>query len=147
MIMLQLTVHHLFCKFHQHHKYLQPAAAGRRLALSRVLTVVFGVIQAGLAVAAARLSESVVDDALAIAGFVAGPLLGVFALGMFTRKTGSRDAVFGMCAGLAVLGFIKFGTNIAWPWYALIGSGTTFAAGWILSQIMPAITKAANEQH
>ena len=69
----------------------------------RLLTVVFGVVQAGLAMAAASLSTSVVMDALAIAGFVAGVLLGVFALGTFTRHASEVSAVAGMIAGLAVL--------------------------------------------
>lgn len=124
-----------------------PAAAGRRLAFSRVLTVVFGIVQAGLALAAARMSRSVVDDALAIASFVAGPMLGVFALGVFTRRTVGWQAVSGMAGGLAVLGYVKFGTDVAWPWYALIGSATTFAVGWTLSLMMPADLEETHEQN
>jgi SSS family transporter len=122
-----------------------PANVGRRLALSRMLTVVFGVIQAGLAGAAARLSTSVVMDALAIAGFVAGALLGVFALGLFTRRTGEWAALLGMSAGLAILGVVKFSTEIAWPWYALIGSTTTFAVGTALGVAMPMTSKETND--
>jgi SSS family transporter len=110
-------------------------SAHRRLARTRVLTVVFGVIQAGLALGAALVSESVVNDALAIASFIAGPMLGVFALGVFTRKTDTRTAVCGMCTGLAVLAVVRFQTDVAWPWYALIGSTTTFAVGWTLAWV------------
>lgn len=100
-----------------------------RLGRVRLLTVVFGVIQGALALGAARLSTSVVMDALAIAGFVAGVLLGVFALGTFTRRGSEASAIAGMIGGLAVLSFVKFETDIAWPWYAVIGSVTTLGTG------------------
>lgn len=69
-------------------------------------------------------------DVLAIAGFSAGVMLGVFGLGLLTRRSGPIDAAFGMLAGLCVLTFLKLETTVAWPWYPLIGSVTTFAAGW-----------------
>ncbi len=114
-----------------------PATARRRLALSRAFTVVFGIIRAVLAIVAARLSQSVVMDALAIAGFASGVMLGVFCLGQFTRRPGQWAAVAGMLAGLMVLSFVKFQTTIAWPWYALIGSVTTFIVGWGISRLLP----------
>jgi SSS family transporter len=118
-----------------------PATARRRLALSRAFTALFGAVQAGLAVAAARLSQSVVMDALAIAGFTAGVMLGVFGLGLFTRRAGQWAAVAGMVSGMGVLGFIKLGTTITWPWYPLIGSVVTFAVGWGCGRIMPQRTR------
>ncbi len=114
-----------------------PEVARRRLMFSRGFTIVFGVIQAGLAIVAARLSPSVVMDALAIAAFTAGVMLGVFCLGLFTRRPGQWSAVVGMLTGLTVLSMIKFQTTIAWPWYPLIGSLTTFFAGWGLSWLIP----------
>jgi len=100
-----------------------------RMRRVRWLTVMFGMIQAGLAIVAAELSSSVVMDALAIAGFTAGTLLGVFALGTFTTRAGQGAAICGMLAGLLVLTGVKFFTNIAWPWYAIIGGATTFGVG------------------
>ncbi len=44
----------------------------RAVAISKRLTVVFGVIQIGIAIGAQYLVQSVVNDALAIAGFAAG---------------------------------------------------------------------------
>lgn len=115
----------------------RPEMTRRRLMLSRGFTIVFGAIQAGLAIVAARLSQSVVMDALAIAGFTAGVMLGVFCLGLFTRRPGQWSAVIGMLAGLTVLSIVKFQTAIAWPWYPLIGSLTTFLFGWAVSSFIP----------
>lgn len=113
------------------------ATNARWLLRVRGLTIGFGILQAGLAIAAARLSTSVVTDALAIAGFVAGALLGVFALGTWAPRCGQVAAACGMLAGLAGLCLIKYQTDIAWPWYAIIGSTTTFAVGWMVSLFVP----------
>ncbi len=105
----------------------------RLLGVSRILTVVFGVLQIGIGIGASYLSTSVVGDALAIAGFTAGILLGVFALGIFTTRANELGALAGMLAGILVLTAIKFGTSVAWPWYAVAGSITTFAIGYFAS--------------
>ena len=114
------------------------------LVVSRVLTIVFGVIQIAVGIAASQISRSVVGDALAIAGFTAGILLGIFALGILTKRTNQRGALTGIVAGIAVLSFVKFGTSTAWTWYAIIGAVTTFTVGYCCSLIMA--TPAENTQ-
>ena len=104
-----------------------------QLLLSRLLTLVFGVLQIGLAIAAIHLERSVIDNALAIAGFSSGILVGVFALGVLTRRVGQKSAMIGMLEGTMVLGMVKFWTPIAWPWYAPIGAAATICFGLIAS--------------
>ena len=103
---------------------------------SRLLTVFFGLIQIGIGIAGKYLAEPVVNNVLAIAGFTAGLLLGVFALGAFTRSVGQRGAFVGLTFGLAVLIGVLFGTEIAWAWYAAIGAVTTFGTGLIASRLL-----------
>ena len=76
---------------------------------------------------------------LAIVGFAAGILLGAFALGLFTRRVGQTAAIIGMLGGLATLCWVKFGTAMAWPWFAVIGSTTTFVIGWLVSLLRPSV--------
>jgi SSS family transporter len=118
----------------------------RQLLFSQLLTVIFGVVQMGVAVAAAAFSQSVVNDALSIAGFTAGILFGVFLLGLLPWRISPAGAVTGMLAGLAVLLAVKFGpvylpqmfpVAIAWPWYPVIGSLTTVGVGAAVSQFIP----------
>ncbi|WDQ18582.1 sodium:solute symporter [Rhodopirellula sp. P2] len=113
-------------------------ASGNLLRVSRRLTVVFGVIQIAIGIGASYLSSSVISDALAIAGFTAGILLGVFLLGILTASAHQRGALVGMVTGMAVLTAIKFATSVAWPWLAIIGSLTTFGSGYIASRLIPA---------
>jgi SSS family transporter len=116
---------------------LPPAAA---LSLSRWLTVGFGVLQIGVGIAAGAIDSTVVSRALTIAGYSAGLLLGVFLLGILTRRVGQGAALAGAACGLAALLAVQFGlpavgVTIAYPWYALIGSAVTFVAGLAASAV------------
>jgi solute:Na+ symporter, SSS family len=77
----------------------------------------------------ARRWGSVLEAGLSIASVLYGSLLGVFLLGLLTRRVGEFAAMTGMVAGLAVMLYVKFGTPIAWTWYVLIGTMVTFVGG------------------
>jgi len=111
--------------------------------LTRWLTVAFGLLQIAIGIWARQLAATVVSNALTIAGFSAGLLLGVFALGVLTRRAGQAAALAGGAAGLAALVWLQFvapqqGIHVAWPWFALIGASTTFAVGLLISLVWPA---------
>ena len=76
-----------------------------------------------------------VDQVLDIQSFTNGVILGIFFLGTFTRRVQSKAAIVGIIVGAAVMMFIKFRTPVSWQWYVLIGSLTTFAAGYLTSLI------------
>jgi Na+/proline symporter len=65
-----------------------------------------------------------------------GALLGVFTLGILTRRAPEMAAIGGMLAGLGAVLYVRFFTGIAWTWYVVIGSLTTFVAGWLLGLLM-----------
>ncbi len=104
---------------------------------SRQFTIFFGFLQIGIGIGASHISESVVNDALAIAGFTAGILLGVFLLGVFTRTAHQSGTLVGVTVAIVVLTYVKFGTTIAWPWYAIVGSLVTFCVGYAASRVLP----------
>ncbi len=105
----------------------------RRVNTCKLLTIVFGLIQVAVAIVAQWYSRSVVNDALAIAGFVAGILLGVFSLGVLTKWVRQWSALIGMLGGMAVVSYVKFGTDVAWPWFTVAGSVSTVAFGLLAS--------------
>jgi Na+/proline symporter len=83
------------------------------------------------------LDDSVIGSVLGIQSFTTGIILGVFFLGIFTRRVDQRAALLGLLAGLLVMSSIKFGTDLAWPWFALVGSTTTFLCGVLASLVLP----------
>jgi SSS family transporter len=118
---------------------LAPEAA---LALTRWLTLGFGLVQIAVGIAAAAVDATVVSRALTIAGYSAGLLFGVFLLGVATRRVGQGAALVGAGCGLSALLVVQFvlpgqGVRIAWPWYALVGSATTFVTGLATSIALP----------
>lgn len=121
-----------------------PATPEHLFWLSRCLTVAFGILQIGIGIWAKTFDQSVVRNALTIAGFSSGLLLGIFALGVLTQTTGQRAAFLGGVVGIAVLVFVQFilpseymppayRLKIAFPWLALIGCVSTFVSGWLAS--------------
>ena len=107
------------------------------------MTVVWGCVLAAVAFGARGLRENVVNSALGIASFVWGILLGLFLLGILTQRVGQSAAFVGMLAGLAAVSYARFGTPLAWPWYALVGSSTVFAVGLAASLVFPASRPSA----
>jgi SSS family solute:Na+ symporter len=100
----------------------------KSVALARMATLVWGAILFGVALLA-RNWGSVLETGLSIASVLYGSLLGVFLLGVLTRRVGESAAIFGMAAGLATMLYVRFRTPIAFTWYVLIGTSVTFLAG------------------
>ena len=120
--------------------FLQPLSKNkisddRWVVISRGMTIVFGCLQMAVAWAATGLQESVVNNALAIASFVTGIILGIFCLGLGFPKVGKNAALAGMVCGLTAVSWVKFGTKTAWPWFALVGSTTVVVTGLAFSQL------------
>lgn len=110
--------------------------------VSRLMTVAWGVVLTAVAFGARLLKDNVVNNALAIAGLVSGILLGLFLLGVLTRRVGQTSALVGVLVGVSAVISAKFGTSLAWPWFALVGSSTVFAVGLAASFVVPGRAKA-----
>ena len=102
------------------------------LARSRSATVFWGVLLMGVALLARRWG-SVLQAGLSIASIVYGSLLGVFLLGLFTRRVGEIAAMCGMAVGLGLLLYVRFATAIAFTWYVMIGASATFMTAVLVS--------------
>jgi solute:Na+ symporter, SSS family len=108
--------------------FLPRRVAGGELVLARRATLVWGAILFAVAMVA-RNWGSVFEAGLSIASVLYGSLLGVFLLGVLTKRVGQNAAMSGMLAGLALVIYVKFGTPIAFTWYVLIGTSVTFLVG------------------
>jgi len=128
--------------------FLRPLGGGELgdettwLKRARLATVVWGVILAGVALLA-RNWGGVLQAGLSIASIIYGSLLGVFLLGLLTRRVGEIAAMCGMVAGLALMLYVRFATPIAFTWYVLIGTSMTFATGLVMSLFVKESPRAA----
>jgi Na+/proline symporter len=119
--------------------FARPRADDRHyLRVSRLMTVVWGVVIITIALAAQYLQRSALELALTVASIPYGSMLGIFLLGVLTRRATSRGALVGALCALATLAGVMHYTNIAWTWYAAIGTVVTFTVGLIMSVAPPA---------
>jgi Na+/proline symporter len=119
-----------------------PRDERQELRASRIATVAFGLIQIAIGIAAQDFARSVVNDVLAIAGFSAGLLLGVFALGVLAPSVRQPAATAGLVIGLACLLAVKYGLPnvradwlVAWTWFPAIGATATCVGGWLTQRL------------
>jgi SSS family transporter len=108
-----------------------------QMRISRLATVTWALVLFGLAVLALHRVGRVIEVGLQIASVAYGALLGVFLLGVLTRRVGQRAAAIGMLFGFATNLYLWLRTPIAWTWYVLIGSLATFAVGYAASLALP----------
>ena len=107
------------------------------LRVSHVLTLVWGVVQIGVAVLAMTYPSSALDKALSVASLINGPVLGVFLVGTFLRRVSEPPALIGMVTSIVVMLYVRFYTPLAWTWYVLLGSGITLLVAWLASFAFP----------
>ncbi|MGB7583613.1 MAG: sodium:solute symporter [Terriglobales bacterium] len=105
----------------------------RRVRLSRFMTVFWALILFGLAVLSLHRLGRVVEVGLQIASVAYGALLGVFLLGVLTRRANQAGAIVGMLCGFVTEIYLWLGTRVPWTWYVMIGTMVTFGVGYAIS--------------
>lgn len=132
--------------------YIAPKRSdAHHVTAARLFTALFAVLMIWIAVAFASLNVrnpgmTIIPVALGIAGYILGPMLGVFLLGMLTRTRGSDNGnMIAITIGLITILFASgqaynlinriAGTSFTMPirveftWYAMIGAIATFVVG------------------
>jgi Na+/proline symporter len=104
-----------------------------RLRLARLATVGWALVLFGLAVLALDRVGRVVEVGLQIASVAYGALLGVFLLGVLTKRANQRGAMVGMIFGLAMELYLWGWSQVAFTWWVAIGTCVTFAVGYAVS--------------
>lgn len=118
--------------------YMAPGRSeAHYLRVSRFATLVWGGILVGVAMASAQWRTSVFEMGLSIASVAFGCLLGVFLLGVLTRRANEFGGIAGMIVGLGVMVFVWQWTSTHWTWYVPIGTATTFSVGYLSSLLRP----------
>jgi len=115
-----------------------------QLRLARRLTLGYGVLVIAFAFLVQHLG-TLLEASNSVIGLVGGPLLGIFFLGIFTRRATARGALLGWLAGMAVLLTVWLATDVSFLWYTLIGCGVTMAVGCLVS-LLSSIPHAEREE-
>jgi Na+/proline symporter len=107
-----------------------------QLRLSRISTFFWALLLFALAVLSLHKIAHVVEVGLAIASVAYGALLGVFLLGVLTRRANERGSMMGMLFGFGVSVYLWLGTKVPWTWYVPIGTLVTFGIGYSVSLLL-----------
>jgi SSS family solute:Na+ symporter len=118
-------------------RWLPTMSDQKSLRLARLLTLASAVVHALVAIVFYELSieKAIVDAVLSIAAFSIGLLLGLYFLGLASRRVSEPTALAAFAIGAAVTTYVAFGTQVNWCWYTLVGSGTIVIAGLALGAI------------
>jgi len=113
-----------------------------QLRLARMATVVWALVLFGLAVLALHRVARVVEVGLQIASVAYGALLGVFLLGVLTKRANQPGAMVGMLCGFATELYLWRWSQVAFTWWVAIGTCVTFGIGYLLSLAFSPASKA-----
>jgi solute:Na+ symporter, SSS family len=122
-------------------RFRPTASETGRLRLARLATVAWALILFALAVLALHHVGRVVEVGLQIASVAYGALLGVFLLGVLTRRANQAGAIVGMFCGFAMELYLWGWSQVAFTWWVAIGTCVTFAVGYAASGLWSAQPK------
>jgi solute:Na+ symporter, SSS family len=127
-------------------RWVKPNSERRLLWFSRLVTIIAGVGCVALAMAFTRV-RSMADAALEFVSLVGGGVLGMFLLGIFTKRATSRGLYVGIGCSIAFVLWAHFcgpgKTALAWMprfplhtlWVGLMGNVIVFLVGYAASRV------------
>ena len=108
-------------------------SAAQELWTSRILTLLLGILVTLLACFVGALG-TIIEITNKLVNSFAGPMLGIFVLGMLTRKTEWRGAFVGLLAGTLVTAFCIIEDYPSFIWFGPIGALVTVLVGQVTSR-------------
>jgi len=114
------------------------------LRLSRIVTVIWGVLVIPAAFAFVNSKGSILEQLTAVGSYFVGAKLAMFGLGFFSRDTTQRGLLIGVAAGFVGIYVLKVGIPftdwtpppIAWPWFVVIGAGVNIVVSLLASRLL-----------
>ncbi|HEY3840791.1 MAG TPA: sodium:solute symporter [Bryobacteraceae bacterium] len=112
----------------------------QQMGMARAATILWALVLIAIGLVA-RHWGPVLASGLSIASVTLGILLGVFLLGVLTKRVGESAAIAGVLMGLAVILYVKMATRIAFTWWVPIGACSTYLAACAASFVWPIPTR------
>jgi len=114
-------------------KYVnRDAPAIHYVKVARAITLLWGVYSAVFALFCEGLGSLAVID-LKVLGPLSGVLLGIFLLGMLSRRANTKGTLWGVVLGCVSTYSIAFFTQLSFMWYTAVAFGLTFVIGYLAS--------------
>jgi sodium-coupled monocarboxylate transporter 8/12 len=94
---------------------------------ARWWTLLYGVVVTAFAFVMSLFRTNLVESVNTVIGVVGGPMLGLFFLGMFTKKADRRGAIIGCLIGLGASLYLSF--HISFLWLTMCSAFVTMIVG------------------
>jgi len=121
--------------FYRRH-FVRNASETHYLRVSKLATISWGLVACVVAINAAN-QGSLIEVVNRYGSFFYGSLLGVFILGILTKRATARGAFWGLLAGMAVVLFVAFRLPwIEFLWHNVIGAVVVVVVGMAISVLM-----------
>lgn len=118
-------------------KYFKPGESPEHyLKVSRAFTVFWAVLIIVPAFLYAQSEGSILQTLSKIGSYFVGAKLSMYGLGFFSRQTTEKGLLVGVAVGFVVIWFVATQSDIAWPWYCLIGGAVNIAVALIASRLI-----------
>jgi SSS family solute:Na+ symporter len=106
------------------------------LTVTRFFTVFWAVMIVLPAILYSKTGGSILEVLSKVGSYFVGAQLGMYALGFFSKHATEKGLLIGTAFGFAVVFFVALQTDIAWPWYCLIGAASNFLVSTVASLLL-----------
>ncbi|MHB8887808.1 MAG: sodium:solute symporter family transporter [Acidobacteriaceae bacterium] len=118
-------------------RFLRAGRSGEHYAsIGRIGTAAWGCVVTLMALFAGRAGDLAIAYSR-ISSMVVGPMLGIFLLGVTTRRANSNGVQIGAITGAAVILFVSVRTSWSFFYFGAIGTIVTFVLGYLFSLLFP----------
>ncbi len=118
----------------------------QELWLSRLITALWGILTLWFAFYVGDIADTVLEAINKIGSLINGPVLGVFALGLLTRRANAFGVICGLLLGFFInLCCWKFLPEVSWLWWNVFGFLVTMLSGFLASLSRPVLKQFNSE--
>lgn len=101
--------------------------------LARWATVAYGCLATALSLRANFFGTVLIAQGK-IRNFFGGSLVGVFLLGMLSRRANASGALWSIVVSFAATALLAGGTDVSWMWYSVFSAAVSYAVGGCVSR-------------
>lgn len=116
--------------------FRREASPEHYLKVSRISTVIWALLIVIPAIGYTTSSGSILETLSKVGSYTVGAKLSMFAMGFFSKHTTEKGLLVGVVAGIVTIPFVAAFTEVAWPWYCVIGAVVNVLVSWVSSILM-----------
>ena len=118
-------------------RFFRPGESGEHyLRISRIFTLIWAAAIILPAILLSRSEGSILQTLSQLGSYFVGAKLSMYGLGFFSKHASEKGVLVGVLVGFFVVWWVAVFTDIAWPWYCLIGGLVNVAVSWPASLLI-----------